>query len=138
MRRLLSTAIATIALAAGVVISTSSPAAAESSPGCATVVQIGDTAYVQADGQTAVSVKQYKGCGKNWAYAYVWKSFRDTHSAWQISAAVETSSQVLGERTATGSEIWSDGAATLDVCTQAYGVLHWNGSAYKGWTDTRC
>ncbi|MBW8818455.1 MULTISPECIES: hypothetical protein [unclassified Streptomyces] len=138
MKRLLSTSIATLALAAGLVISTSSPAAAESSPSCGSVVQIGDTAYIKAGGQTAVSVKQFKGCGKNWAYAYLWQSFRDTHSSWRIGAGVQTSSRVLGFNLSTGNEVWSDGTNTLDVCTQAYGVLTWNGSDYEGWTDTRC
>ena len=138
MRRLLSTTIATVALAAGVVISTSTPAAAESAPGCGPVVQIGDTGYIKVSGQTAASVKQFKGCGKNWAYAYVWKSFRDTHSSWRISAGVETPSQVVGWNTSTGNEVWSDGANTLDVCTQAYSELNTNGIEYRGWTDTRC
>ncbi|MET7688504.1 hypothetical protein ABZT06_11065 [Streptomyces sp. NPDC005483] len=138
MRRLLSTTIATVALAAGVVIGTSSPAAAESAPGCSTVVQIGDTGYITVAGQTAVSVKQFKGCAKNWAYAYVWQSFRDTHGSWRIGAAVQTSSQLLGWNASTGNEVWSAGANTLNVCTQAYGELNSSGSVYKGWTDTRC
>ena len=39
-------------------------------------VQIGATAYVTVGGQTAASVKQYKGCGKNYAYTYVWQQYR--------------------------------------------------------------
>ncbi|GLP68667.1 hypothetical protein TUSST3_52900 [Streptomyces sp. TUS-ST3] len=101
-------------------------------------MQIGDTEYVRADGQTALSVKQFKGCGKNWAYVYLWQNFRDTHSSWRLGAGIETSSQVLGWRTSTGNEVWSDGTDTLGVCTQAYGEMKWNGSVYRGWTDTRC
>ena len=138
VRRLLSTGIATVALAAGVVVSTSSPAAAETAPGCGVVAQIGATGYITVAGQTAVSVKQFKGCGKNWAYAYVWQSFRSTHGSWEIGAAVQTGSQRLGYRTSPGSEVWSDGTDTLDVCTQAYGDLRVGTSKYQGWTDTRC
>ncbi|MFF7542475.1 hypothetical protein ACFZCU_02385 [Streptomyces canus] len=138
MKRLLSTSIATLALAAGLVISTSSPAAAESAPGCGTVVQIGATEYIKVGGQTAASVKQFKGCAKNWAYAYVWQSFRDAQSSWRIGAGVEASSRVLGFRASTGNEVWSEGTDTLSFCTQAYGVLTWNRHDYEGWTDTRC
>ncbi|MFF8360082.1 hypothetical protein ACF063_42260 [Streptomyces chartreusis] len=138
MRRLLSTTVATLALSVGIVISTSSPAAAESAPGCGNVPQIGETAYITVDGQTAASVKQFKGCSKNWAYVYVWQGFRDSHSSWQITAAIRTSSQTTGSRTGSGNEVWSTGTNTLGVCTQAYGQLVLNGQSYKALTDTRC
>lgn len=85
------------------VISTSSPAAAaESPPGCIDVDQIGGTAYIKWDGQTVASVKQYKGCGKNYAYTYAWQSFRDDYSSWQVTAWINTSSNRLGLRNSTG------------------------------------
>ncbi|USQ87876.1 hypothetical protein NFX46_31595 [Streptomyces phaeoluteigriseus] len=140
MKRLLSTAFATIALAIGTVISTSSPAAAESAPGCGLVTQIGSTAYVKTStGQTAASVKQFKGCGKNYAYVYVWDSFRDTHGSWKISAAIQTSSETLGTRSALNAgELWSGGTNTLTVCTQAVGAVVFGAESRSAATGSRC
>ncbi|WAZ21217.1 hypothetical protein STRCI_002377 [Streptomyces cinnabarinus] len=141
MRRLLSTAVSTLTLAACIVIGTSSPAAAESAPGCGDVPQIGETAYITTpSGQTAASVKQFAGCGKNWAYVYVWKSFRDTWGSWKVSTAIQTSSQLLGTRSSTGSEVWSEGTNTLSVCTRAFGQI-WYGNPQRdpsARTDNRC
>ncbi|MCZ0989620.1 hypothetical protein [Streptomyces diastatochromogenes] len=139
MRRLLSTTVATLALAAGLVISTSSPAAAESAPGCGPVTQIGSTGYITTStGQTAASVKQFKGCGKNWAYVYVWQSFRDTYGSWKVTAWIKTSSQSVGSSTSSGSEVWSWPTDTLYVCTQGGGQLEFGSQSHYGYTDTRC
>jgi hypothetical protein len=139
MKRLLSTTVATTALAVGLVINTSSPAAAaESAPGCPSVTQIGSTGYIKSNGESVVSVKQFKGCGKNWAYAYVWKSFRDSHRSWSISAWIQAGASSEGWRSGPGIEVWSDGTHTLSVCTQALGQLRFASQTLTGHTDTRC
>ncbi|GGT50621.1 hypothetical protein GCM10010243_31180 [Streptomyces matensis] len=138
MKRLLSTTLATVALAAGIVINTSSPAAAAEMPaGCSSVVQIGSTRYITVAGASVASVKQFKGCGKNWAYAYVWQSFRDAHRSWHITTWIRTDRN-LGTRTSQGVEVWSDGTNTLNVCTQASAQLSFNLGTFYGITDTRC
>jgi hypothetical protein len=53
-------------------------------------VQIGATAYVTVGGQTAASIKQYKGCGKNYAYTYVWQQYRASHGSYQVCTSIVT------------------------------------------------
>ena len=142
MRRLLcATGVAVTALAtfgAGA-------AQAETAPGCASTVQIGATAYGQYQGQDVISVKQFKGCGQNWSYVYVWQSFRDKHIAYSLSAFVnaqyDDAELVQGEVDKAGSpvELWSKGTDTLKVCTQAEGMLAFgNENVVQASTGWRC
>ena len=126
MRKLLC---AMAAVAATLVTFGAGSAQAESAPGCAGTVQIGSTAYGTYQGQTSISVKQFKGCGLNWAYIYVWQSFRDRHIPY--TAHIEVAMQLDDANLPEGSvyksgspvELWSKGTDTLPVCTQAWGDL---------------
>ena len=131
-----TTFIASAALLLGV--ATSGQAHAESAPGCGPVTQIGNTAYIGAHGQKWASVKQFKGCGKNWSYVYVWSAYRSSHSSWEACAAVGDNSTHTLEgtqcRTKT-AEVWSLGTNTLADCTQAIGWIP-DGASAK--TSERC
>lgn len=59
-----------------------------SAPSCSSTVQIGSTATLTVGGQTFASVKQFKGCAKNWSYVYVWAGYRSAHRSWSDCAAV--------------------------------------------------
>lgn len=116
------------------------PAAAhaETPPGCSSTTQIGSTAHITAGGQTFASVKQFKGCGKNWAYLYVWTAFRDSHNSWDACVAVANNSDRTLEGTQCRTktvEIWSLGTNTLSACTQAIGWIP-DGPSAK--TSERC
>jgi hypothetical protein len=139
-------------IAAGAVLLglvTANNALAESAPGCGPVTQIGNTAYVGDHGQRWASVKQFKGCGKNWAYVYTWT---ETHNAgapytpeliviekWAHKDAREPyGHEGLKKGRYRQKELWSGGANTLDTCTSAY--VEWNSGAqtYPVRTDIRC
>ncbi|GGU14652.1 hypothetical protein [Lentzea flava] len=99
---------------------------AESAPGCGPVTQIGKTAYIGGDSRNAkASVKQFKGCGKNWAYVYVWDSFASQVGDFQITVAMRVSGLVKGQKTypRNKQEGWSEGTDSLTQCTSALGAL---------------
>ncbi|MFF0294548.1 hypothetical protein ACFYST_15260 [Kitasatospora sp. NPDC004614] len=110
---------------------------------CGSVTQIGTTAYLNVGGQTMASVKQYKGCGKNYSYLYVWQGYRDTHSSWDACTSILTGTTVRDVQCNSNMvEIWSSGADTLSECTQGMG---WNGTGPLPYgnevvakTDVRC
>ncbi|MFC0434258.1 hypothetical protein [Kutzneria buriramensis] len=117
-------------------------AQAESAPGCSSTVQIGSTAYGSYQGQDAISVKQFKGCGQNWSYIYVWQSFRDRHISYRAHASVYVQfdgGMSWGDVDKSGSpvEVWSEGTNTLDSCTAASGYIQFGSdstvSAKTGW-----
>jgi hypothetical protein len=132
-----------LAAAASVAV-LAAPAHAESAPGCSGTTQIGSTAYVTVGSSTYASVKQFKGCGKNWAYTYVWASYRKAHSHWEACASI---AKMASSTSTNGSlmdlncdysnpvEVWSFGANTLANCTQAVG---WYPDVATAHTDTRC
>lgn len=115
---------------------------AESAPGCGPVTQIGNTAYIGADaGVQLASVKQFKGCGKNWAYVYVWDSYHNQGNDYRVSAGILTPSGTKGYKKGANRqrEVWSSGTDTLTVCTQAQGHLYDNPEyAAFATTDKRC
>lgn len=98
---------------------------AESAPGCGPVTQIGKTAYINGDSSNAwASVKQFKGCGKNWSYVYVWDSYASRAGDFQVSTWVETTvsnGHVKAPRNQ--QAVWSKGTDTLSVCTRAAGAM---------------
>ena len=116
-------------------------AQAEKAPGCSETVQIGDTGYVKKSGVIIASVKQFKGCGKNWAYTYVWDSHAGKPGSFYSSAAMvvngdrDYSSNVNGSNK---QDVWSKGTNTLSECTRAYGEVWGDGNVYWGQTDERC
>jgi hypothetical protein len=115
---------------------------AESAPGCGPVTQIGNTAYIGWEaGLQWASVKQFKGCGKNWAYVYVWDTYHNYGNDYRVSAGVLTSSGKKGSKTGANRqrEVWSSGTDTLSVCTQAQGSLYDDPEfAPSATTDKRC
>ncbi|NKE62940.1 hypothetical protein FXN61_41960 [Lentzea sp. PSKA42] len=115
---------------------------AESAPGCGPVTQIGGTAYIGWEaGQKWASVKQFKGCNKNWAYVYVWDSFHNRGDNYTVSAAILTPSGSKGYKKGRNrqQEVWSEGTNTLSVCTQAQGHLQDNPEyAHFANTEKRC
>ncbi|HTI21503.1 MAG TPA: hypothetical protein VL652_10950 [Kutzneria sp.] len=135
--------LAAVAAAALVVTGLGSGVAqAEQAPGCSSTVQIGATAYGQYQGQDAISVKQFKGCGQNWSYVYVWQSFRDKHIAYRAHADIYVQfdgGMSWGDVDRGGSpvELWSQGTNTLDTCTAASGYIQWDNdktvAAKTGW-----
>ncbi len=123
------------------------PAQAETNPSCGSVEQIGTTAYLKATGgQTFASVKQFKGCNKDWGYVFVWEKWRTDHPStnYSICAAVAVGSAAPYDYkgstvcTPTGRrvEVWSKGTDTLTQCTRGYGVA--NISENSAFTSVRC
>jgi hypothetical protein len=98
---------------------------AESAPGCSSTVQIGPTAYITYGHENIASVKQFKGCGKNWAYTYVWDQYRSKHTDYTIDTYIDGGSDPLGYQVSSrgARELWSDGEPTLGICTRAAGAL---------------
>lgn len=123
------------------VLGVTSTAQAEQAPGCSSTVQIGSTGYVKKGDTPIASVKQFKGCGKNWAYTYVWDSHASKPGSFSSSAAM-----VVNGRRDYGSNVngtnkqnvWSKGTDTLSECTRAYGEVWGDGNVYWGQTDERC
>jgi hypothetical protein len=135
-------------LTAAGLIGTAAPAQAESAPGCSGTTQIGSTAYVSYGGQTVASVKQFKGCGKNWAYVYAWQAFVNTGKSFTAQAGIgvypsgssSEPDRYLGitQGAAKQRELWSTGTDTLSNCTAAYGGLYIGGRLYDAHTSIRC
>ncbi|SER24671.1 hypothetical protein SAMN05216188_109131 [Lentzea xinjiangensis] len=137
----IASSVGTAALVVGALLGIASPANAETNPNCSQVTQIGETAYIKSGGTTVASVKQFKGCNKNWAYTYVWEGFRNSHSGtWWACSGVSTSSGLADYKCGGNhqKEVWSSGANTLSVCTKAYGQLEWSSGEGYAATDQRC
>ncbi|MGW4727070.1 hypothetical protein [Streptomyces sp. NPDC004291] len=107
------------------------PSAAASTPsGCSNVSQIGSTRVLQVGGMDAASVKQYYGCGYNYAYIYVWQQFRDTHTKWNLAVHIVNHSDSgtdygdAAVSNTTRSELWGPAANTSAFCTHATGYLN--------------
>jgi hypothetical protein len=135
--------IAIAAALAATLLSVGTAHAAETVPGCASAKQIGTTGYVKYDNKTIASVKQFAGCGKNFAYTWVWDSYASKHS-FRVSnwiAVIQNGEESPGGDIRSGNkqELWGAGAATLNKCTRAVAsVTTPDGSYRSGWTDTRC
>jgi hypothetical protein len=133
--------VGTAALVMGALLGIASPANAETNPNCSQVTQIGSTAYIKSGGTTVASVKQFKGCNKNWSYTYVWEGFRNSHSGtWWACSGISTSSGLEDYKCGGNhqKEVWSSGANTLTKCTKAYGQLEWSTGEGSAATDQRC
>ena len=133
---------AALLAAAAIAVTFTGTAQAEYNPRCASgVTQIGSTTYLKWRTETIASVKQFKGCNKNWAYIWVWDTWKAKHPRYEISAGITTR---ISERsvdyviTRDKQELWSSGADTLNDCTKAGGAL-WDDTFSAGdWTDERC
>jgi hypothetical protein len=138
LKRISATALA----AAAIAMTFTGAAHAETNPSCSSgVTQMGATKYIKSGSTTIASVKQFKGCGKNWGYIYVWDAWRASHRTYSIFAGV----QVRGAEFPSGynraenkQELWSDGTDTLTKCTKGYGSIQ--AASYGGGVETeeRC
>ncbi|WP_157528567.1 hypothetical protein [Nocardia sp. NRRL S-836] len=114
---------------------------AEKAPGCSETVQIGSTGYVKKGGVVIASVKQFKGCNKNWAYTYVWDSYAGKPGSFHSSAAMVVDGHRDYGSNVNGTDqqdVWSKGTGTLTRCTRAYGEVWGDGNVYWAQTDERC
>ncbi len=132
---------AAVLAAAAIAMTFTGSAQAETNPSCSGVTQIGATKYIKSGSATIASVKQFKGCNKNWGYIYVWDSWRANHRTYSIFAGV----QIRGAEFPSGynraenkQELWSYGTDTLSKCTKGYGSIV--ASSYSGGAETeeRC
>jgi hypothetical protein len=135
---------AAVLAAAAIGMTFTGAAHAETNPKCSSgVTQIGSTKYLKNGSETVASVKQFKGCNKNWAYIYVWDSWKANHKDFHLRAAIWTRNgpEAIdyngGDR---GQQaVWSNGANTLSACTRAVGDVIWeSGPNLHGSTDERC
>ncbi|HWO61937.1 MAG TPA: hypothetical protein VNO31_18115 [Umezawaea sp.] len=131
------------ALSVGASLAFSAPASAETNPSCSSVTQIGTTGHITVGSAQVGSVKQFKGCGKNWSYVYVWESYRANHGSWEVCAAVATggSSPFTLEGlncTSNRADNWSFGTNTLSQCTHAVGSIPSDSRQEFGRTNIRC
>lgn len=139
LRRTLAGTAAVVAAAAGS-LTLASPAQASTPASCSNVRQIGTTRVLTVGGMQAASVKQYYGCGYNYAYIYVWEQYRDTHSNWDLQVHVinhDDSGSDYGYATlnnTTRAELWGSPADTAAHCTHVTGYLNSTG----GSTSTVC
>ncbi|MFJ5985055.1 hypothetical protein [Lentzea sp. NPDC092896] len=136
--------ISVTALAAAAIAMTFTGAAhAETNPKCSSgVTQIGSTKYLKHGSETVASLKQFKGCNKNWAYVYIWDSWKAKHPSNHIRAGIWTRTSDgavdYAGHDGTKQELWSNGANTLNVCTYAAGDVFGSGYSANGSTDERC
>jgi len=139
LRRTLAGTAAVVAVGVATLLN-SSPALASTPASCSNVSQIGTTKVLTVGGIEAASVKQYYGCGYNYAYIYVWEQYRATHSNWDLYVHVidHTDSGTdygVGElNNTTRSELWGAAANTAAHCTHVTGYLNSTG----GSTSTVC
>jgi hypothetical protein len=134
---------AAVLAAAAIAVTFTGTAQAESNPHCSSVTQIGATKHIKAGRETVASVKQYKGCNKNWGYIYVWDSWKAKHGKkFRASTGITTrnSEQPLGYSGGDegDQEAWSNGSNTVSVCTRAYGAVVSASYTYSGQTEERC
>ncbi|MGW0990055.1 hypothetical protein ACWD46_28290 [Streptomyces sp. NPDC002486] len=129
-----------MAAAASATLISAGPAAAASAPGCSSVSQVGATGYIKVNGYAAASVKQYYGCGKNYAYVWVWESFRDRRWSSVYTAVVTRDGDPHGgvSKARPAYEVWSNGANTAGVCTRAAGQITISGESYAAYSSQVC
>ncbi|GLW32869.1 hypothetical protein [Actinoplanes regularis] len=133
--RMAATGAAVLAATAGVTLVNSTPALASTPAGCSSVHQIGTTRVLTVSGVEAASVKQYYGCGNNYAYIYVWEQYRNAHSNWDLEVYVvnhDDSGSDYGRavlNNTTRSELWGPAADTAAHCTHVTGFLNSTGGS---------
>ncbi|GIG58438.1 hypothetical protein Lfu02_28100 [Longispora fulva] len=125
----------------------STPAHAESAPGCSDTFQVSSTGYIDVDGQRAASVKQFWSpkCQANFGYLYVWQSFRNSHphSVWTVDVGVTYHGGQSGSdggyfENTSGSDFWSGPFAGRGICTGVTGEFIFNGVAHIAGTGAAC
>ena len=128
---------AVVLAAAAIGMTFTGAAHAETNPRCTSgVTQIGSTKYLKSGNATVASIKQFKGCGKNWAYVYVWDSWKAGHRNFEASAAITRGDGDidLANGRPGQQEVWSTGANTLQYCTMAHGIV----DRFQSFTNEVC
>ncbi|MDX8031485.1 hypothetical protein SK803_14765 [Lentzea sp. BCCO 10_0856] len=129
---------ATVLAAAAIALTFTGSAHAETNPKCPSgVTKIGSTKYIKSGSATVASVKQFKGCGKNWGYIYVWDSWKASHGNFIAAVTITRGDGGIDENSGSRGqqEVWSNGANTLQFCTMAYGTVSGGGA---GFTNEVC
>jgi len=142
--------LAALALAVTPIIAAAAPASASTINSCSDAYQVGSTKVVPDEhGQPAMSIKQYwsPSCHENFAYAFVWQSFRNSHPGtwtislgeiWVQSPGVETNPVSMSYTDTRQAEAWSPGFAGGGRCTYAEAALLYGSYVSDGRTDQRC
>ncbi|GIG58441.1 hypothetical protein Lfu02_28130 [Longispora fulva] len=124
----------------------STAAHAEAAPGCSDSYQIGPTALLSWNGESAASVKQFWSprCQANFAYLYVWQSFRTNHPTgnWSVNVGEiiwdDGMSGWMNYSPSRSTDFWSRAVAGLGQCTRASAAFNFNGVYGNATTDPRC
>ncbi|MEU5835804.1 hypothetical protein ABZ820_19320 [Streptomyces diacarni] len=120
---------------------------AQASGVCDDAVQIGERALIKRGSETLASVKQFysKKCHENYAYLWVWESFRKTAEPYDVTLGVysyddDSVHAAKAWKATKQQEFWSEGANTVEACTSAVGSLRPAGSpqAYQAFSQKRC
>jgi hypothetical protein len=108
--------------------------AAQAAGVCDDAYQIGSTGYVERNGVTIASVKQFYSpdCQENYGYVWVWDGFHDSAGDYDVTTGVYSYAQdrVRGSRAwadTTRQEFWSRGTDTVQECTAAVGSVRKSG-----------
>ncbi|WP_051468799.1 hypothetical protein [Actinomadura oligospora] len=145
-----STGLAALALAVSPLVAAATPASASEIGSCSDAYQVGSTKVVSDEnGQPAMSIKQYwsPSCRQNFAYAYVWQSFRSSHPGtwtvdvgeiWVQSPGVEVDGGHRITYDTRQADFWSPGFAGAGRCTYADAALFFGSYSSSGQTDQRC
>jgi hypothetical protein len=146
----ISGGLAGLAVLATAMAGVAAPANAAEISACSDAYQVGGTTVVPDEhGRSALSIKQYWSprCHQNFAYAYVWQSFRSSHPGtwtvsvgeiWVQSPGVETDG---GHRTYSNTrqtDFWSPGFAGGGKCSYADAALFYGSYVTNGQTGQRC
>ncbi|MFR9674358.1 hypothetical protein [Streptomyces sp. TR06-5] len=114
---------------------------------CSDAYEIGSRGVIHRKGEKIGSVKQFysPACDENYGYLWVWQSFHDTHSGYDVSIGVFSYDRgtVVGRRSwsgTNGQEFWSNGATTVSECTSALGTVRAapDPIASNAWSTERC
>lgn len=98
---------------------------------CTSITEIGTKDTANAEGMTALTVRQYKaicdGSWKNFSTIYVWQQFHDLGYSYNASAGVHVSGESASRGWHTGSnrdrEVYSKPTNTISLCTQGFGKI---------------
>lgn len=142
--------VAALALAVTPMIAAAPAASASTIGSCSDAYQVGTTKVLNDEHkQPAMSVKQYWSpkCQENFAYAFMWQSFRDSHpktwtvsvgEIWVQSSGVTTNPVANSAVDTRQAEIWSPGFAGGGRCTYAEAGFLYGSYNGEGHTDQRC
>jgi hypothetical protein len=98
---------------------------------CTSITEIGTKDTANAEGMTALTVRQYKaicdGAWKNFSTIYVWQQFHDLGYSYNASAGVAVAGESASRGWFTGSnrdrEVFSHPTNTISLCTRGFGKI---------------